>query len=125
MKQAEKYYNLVLQMYVILQIYEKGNEVQQTWFKMPNLARHWWLKPVILATQEAEIRKIVVRNQPGQIACEIVSQKNSSHTHKKVLMERLKVKALSSNPITPPQKKSPTWSISFPNLHEPSCPGTN
>jgi hypothetical protein len=26
-------------------------------------AGHWWLTPVILATQEAEIRRIVVRSQ--------------------------------------------------------------
>jgi hypothetical protein len=34
-----------------------------------------WLTRVILATQEAEIRKIVVRNQPGQIVCGTLSQK--------------------------------------------------
>jgi hypothetical protein len=28
--------------------------------RMGHLARHWWLTPVILATQEAEIRRIVV-----------------------------------------------------------------
>jgi hypothetical protein len=28
---------------------------------------HWWLTPIILATQETEIRRIVVRSQPGQI----------------------------------------------------------
>jgi hypothetical protein len=27
----------------------------------------WWLTPVILATQEAEIRRIMVRSQPEQI----------------------------------------------------------
>jgi hypothetical protein len=31
--------------------------------------------PVILATQEAEIRRIVVRSQPGQLVHEILSQK--------------------------------------------------
>jgi hypothetical protein len=28
--------------------------------------RHWWLTPVILATQEAEIRRIVVQSSPGK-----------------------------------------------------------
>jgi hypothetical protein len=31
--------------------------------------------PVILATQEAEIRRIVVPSQPGQIVCETLSRK--------------------------------------------------
>jgi hypothetical protein len=30
-------------------------------------ARHQWLMPIILATQEAEMRRITVRSQPGQI----------------------------------------------------------
>jgi hypothetical protein len=34
--------------------------------------------PVILATQEAEIRRIAVRNQPGQIFHEILSRKKKS-----------------------------------------------
>jgi hypothetical protein len=33
-------------------------------FKNRPLATHWWLTPVILATQEAEIRKIRVQSQP-------------------------------------------------------------
>jgi hypothetical protein len=32
--------------------------------------------PVILATHEAEIRRIVVQSQPRQIVCEILSRKN-------------------------------------------------
>jgi hypothetical protein len=37
-----------------------------------------WLTPVILATQEAEISRIAVRSQPGQIVCKTLSQKNPS-----------------------------------------------
>jgi hypothetical protein len=44
--------------------------------------------PVILATQEAEIRRTEVQSQPRQTV------------HKKGLGEWLKVKALSSNPNT-------------------------
>jgi hypothetical protein len=36
-------------------------------------ARCWWLTPVILATQGAEIRRIEVRSQPRQIVCETLS----------------------------------------------------
>jgi hypothetical protein len=35
----------------------------------------WWLRPIILATQKAEIRRISVRSQPEKIVCETVSQK--------------------------------------------------
>jgi hypothetical protein len=31
------------------------------------LAKHWWLMPVILATQKAKIRRIAVQSQPRQI----------------------------------------------------------
>jgi hypothetical protein len=43
--------------------------------KSLRLARHQWLTPVILATQEAEIRRIMVRSQPGRIVGETLSQK--------------------------------------------------
>jgi hypothetical protein len=32
-----------------------------------------WLTPVILATQEAELRRIMFQSQPRQIACETLS----------------------------------------------------
>jgi hypothetical protein len=35
--------------------------------------------PVIVATQEAEIRRIEVQSQPGQIFRETLSEKNASH----------------------------------------------
>jgi hypothetical protein len=41
-------------------------------------AGRWWLTPVILATQEAEIRRIEIRSQPGQIVHETLSQKYPS-----------------------------------------------
>jgi hypothetical protein len=37
-----------------------------------------WLTPIILVTQEAEIRRTEVRSQPGQIVCETLSQKSPS-----------------------------------------------
>jgi hypothetical protein len=37
-----------------------------------------WLTPVILATQEADIRRIMVQSQPRQMVRETVSQKYSS-----------------------------------------------
>jgi hypothetical protein len=46
--------------------------------------------PVTLATQEAEIRKIKVRSQPGQTICETLYLKYPSQN--KGLAEWLKVK---------------------------------
>jgi hypothetical protein len=53
-----------------------------------------WLTAVILATQEAEIRRITVGSQPRQVVHETLSR---NPTQKIGLVEWLKVKALSSN----------------------------
>jgi hypothetical protein len=45
-----------------------------TYLKHEKPAGHWWLTPIILATQEAEMR-IVVRSQYGQIVRENLSRK--------------------------------------------------
>jgi hypothetical protein len=53
-----------------------------------NTAECWWLASVIPATQEAQIRRITLQNQPGQIVGEILKKKI---LHKKGLVEWLKV----------------------------------
>jgi hypothetical protein len=45
-------------------------------YKLYNSAGCWWLTPVILATQEAEIRRIKVPSQPGQAVHKTLSRKN-------------------------------------------------
>jgi hypothetical protein len=64
--------------------------------------------PEILATQEAEIRRITVQSQPRQIVCKTLSKKYRTHIHTqthKGLVEWVKVKALSLSPNTKKKKK--------------------
>jgi hypothetical protein len=42
---------------------------------LTHIAGHWWLTPVILATQEAEIMRIVAQRKPGQIVYKTLYQK--------------------------------------------------
>jgi hypothetical protein len=61
-------------------------------------AWHWWLTSIILTTQEAEIKRIVVGSQSRQIVHETLSRKTLSQ--KIGLVEWLKVKTLSSSTCT-------------------------
>jgi hypothetical protein len=58
--------------------------------------------PIILAAQEAEIRRMMVQGQPRQKVRKTLSQKNPSQ---KGLVEWLKMKALSSSPSKTKKKK--------------------
>jgi hypothetical protein len=73
---------------------------------------------VILATEEAEIRRITVRSQPRKIFRETFLEKPFV---KIGLVEGLKVKALSSGPSTTKKKKEKEGGLIlfnpvFPNL---------
>jgi hypothetical protein len=47
-----------------------------TSISLKSLWNRQWLTPVILATQDAETRRMEVRSQSGQIVCETLSWKN-------------------------------------------------
>jgi hypothetical protein len=68
-------------------------------------APHSWalvLMSVILATQEAEIRRMTVRSQPRQISSQEPIQKEITQ---KGLVKWLKAQALSSSPSTTQKRK--------------------
>jgi hypothetical protein len=44
------------------------------------LTGHWCFMPVILATQEADIRRMVVWSQPGEIVRKTLKKKTPSQT---------------------------------------------
>jgi hypothetical protein len=67
--------------------------------------------PVSLATQEAEIRRIVVQSQHRQIVLKTLSQKHPSQ-------KRVGVVALSLNPSTTKKKKVPGSELSMGTLHD-------
>jgi hypothetical protein len=47
--------------------------------KKKNVARCWWLTLIILVTQEAEIRRIMVQSQPAKIIHKILCLKTPHH----------------------------------------------
>jgi hypothetical protein len=58
-------------------IYRSSLEELISWKCWTFLAGCWWLTPVILATQEAEVRRITFQSQPGQIVQEALSRKTN------------------------------------------------
>jgi hypothetical protein len=58
-----------------------------------NTAGNQWLTSVILATQEAEIRRITVQNQPRKIVHETLSQKSSHKKGAGIVAQRPRVQA--------------------------------
>jgi hypothetical protein len=73
------------------------------------VAQYQWLKPVILATQEAEIRRITVWRQPGQIVCKTLSWKNPSQKRAGGVAQGVgpEFKSYSSKPTPPKQNQKP------------------
>jgi hypothetical protein len=67
----------VLAELVLRKLHQKQLQIQCNTHQNPSVTRHRWLTTVILATQEAEIRKIIVWGLPRQIVNEILSQKHS------------------------------------------------
>jgi hypothetical protein len=47
----------------------------------------WWLTSIILATQEAEMRRTEVQSQSRQVVPRDTTSKKTLHTQKKGLME--------------------------------------
>jgi hypothetical protein len=69
--------------------YRVGENILRSFLR----AGHWWLIPIILANQEAEIGRIKVQRQPGQMVCQTLPVSKKPITKKKKrLVEWLKVR---------------------------------
>jgi hypothetical protein len=87
--------------------------------RLRNWARCWWYTSVILATQEAEIRRIEVQGQSWQIVGDIKSRKYATHKRAGRLAQVVEHlpsnrEALKSNSTTAKKKKKGETDI---------CPG--
>jgi hypothetical protein len=71
----------------LLRLLRLGSAPVSKGFKIDLLSPHQWLMPVILSTEEEEIRKMA-GSSPKQTVFETLSQKKSHH--KKGLVEWLK-----------------------------------
>jgi hypothetical protein len=56
---------------------------QNAWLKNERHAGCWWFMPIILGTQEVDIRRIAVWHQPGQTVPETVSRKKNNPSLKR------------------------------------------
>jgi hypothetical protein len=71
-------------------------------------SRLLWLTSIILATQEAEIRRIFVQSQPRQIVCKTYLEKPFT---KIGMVAWIKVKVLGSSPNAAKKKKITCYRI--------------
>jgi hypothetical protein len=65
----------------------RESKIDGSWSRSTGVARHCCLTPVILATQEAEIKRMTVQNQPRQNSLQDPISKKIHH--KKGLVEWL------------------------------------
>jgi hypothetical protein len=82
------------------------------------VARCRWLTPVVLATQEAEIRRITVQNQSIQKFVRPYLEKNHHKSRAGGVTQMVeflpsKLEALSSNPSTRKKKKNYLYFFTF------------
>jgi hypothetical protein len=64
---------------------------------------HWWLIPVILATQEAEIRGITTKSPQANSSGDPISKKNPSRVAPAIKVPTLQVQT----PVLPEKRNQP------------------